>query len=232
LGNCFSVYTHRPEHISEDHSGWTAWVATKGVTIFFTVFMYVSTLFCVYERKLSEAEAAVERQKEKLLKLVEVVNTLKEKNKENERRVEMQQHELMEQETILRELYIALQVKNDSSLHPCVHLLRRKDTPKEFWLFRKHQRNLLRITEPYINQVIEASVEADIVPEHVVEESSETCSSPDHRCSVFYKALQMRISESPDIFATFLRILQEQMRDSKPHHTSLCSKILAELNTI
>ncbi|CAI8055478.1 hypothetical protein GBAR_LOCUS30292 [Geodia barretti] len=138
--------------------------STKGVTIFFTVFMYVSTLFCVYERKLSEAEAAVERQKEKLLKLVEMVNALKEKNKENERRVEMQQHELLEQETILRELYTALQMKNDPSLLPSVHLLQRKDIPKEFWLFRKHQRNLMRITEPYINQVIEASVEADIVP--------------------------------------------------------------------
>ena len=205
----------------------------QGVRIFLTVFMYVSTLFCVYERKLSEAEAAVERQKEKLLKLVEMVNALKEKNKENERRVEMQQHELLEQETILRELYTALQMKNDPSLLPSVHLLQRKDIPKEFWLFRKHQRNLMRITEPYINQVIEASVEADIVPEHVVEESSETCSSTDQRCSVFYKALQMGISESPDTFATFLRILQQQMReDSKPHHSSLCSKILAELNTI
>ncbi|CAI8055477.1 hypothetical protein GBAR_LOCUS30292 [Geodia barretti] len=130
--------------ISDDHSGWTAWVQLRG-----SRFSSLSSL---------------ERQKEKLLKLVEMVNALKEKNKENERRVEMQQHELLEQETILRELYTALQMKNDPSLLPSVHLLQRKDIPKEFWLFRKHQRNLMRITEPYINQVIEASVEADIVP--------------------------------------------------------------------
>lgn len=167
----------------------------------------------------------LEQQEEQLLKLVKMVNALKEKNKENERRVEMQQHELKEQEAVVRELYIALQMKSNPAL-----LLQSSTTiteiPKQFRLFRKHSRNLMLITKPCINQVIKASVEAGIVPELVVGEYTETSSNTN--CTVFYKALQMKISESPHTLTIFLQMLQENFSASK----ALCSKILAELNTI
>ena len=184
----------------------------------------MSTLCRVLESKLNHAETKLERQNECLLKLVETVNTLKEKNKENERRVKMQQHELKEQEAVVRELYVALQMKSNPTL-----LLQSStitETPKQFRLFRKHSRSLMLITKPCIRQVIKAAVEAGIVPELVVGEYTETSSNTN--CTVFYKALQMKISESPQTLTIFLQMLQEKFSASK----ALCSTILAELNTI
>ena len=205
----------------------------QGVTIklIIAVFMYMSTLFCVLEWKLSQAEALLERQKERLLKLIEMVNTLKERNKENERRVEMQKHELKEQETRVRELWIALQMKSSSSSLPPHSILLKSSIVKEtphFWLFRRHKENLARITKSRIKEIIKASVEAGIVPELVVGECAETSTNAEQSCSMFYKALQMRISESPHSFAAFLQILRDKLKGSEP----LCSKILAELSTI
>ena len=195
--------------------------------------MFMSTLYRVLESKLNHAETKLEEQQERLvkleqqeeqlLKLVKMVNALKEKNKENERRVEMQQHELKEQEAVVRELYVALQMKNNPTL-----LLQSStitETPKQFRLFRKHSRNLILITKPCINEVIKASVEAGIVPELVVGESE---TSSNTNCTVFYKALQMKISESPHTLTIFLQMLQEKFTASK----ALCSKILAELNAV
>lgn len=210
--------------------------------MFFTVFMYMSTWCRVLELKLScaetqleeqetrleEQEERLEEQEERLLKLVEMVNALEEKNRENERRVELQQHEIKEQEATLHELSIALQMKN-GPLIPYA-LPGATEGSKPFWLFRQHQRNLAHLTKPCINQVIRASVEAGVVSELVMEECGETRSTPEQSSSVFYKALQMKISESPQSLAIFLRLLQENSEVSKPCRR-LCSNILAELDT-
>ena len=183
------------------------------------------------ESKIGELTKLLESRTKQLMKLMEDVDKLRERNKENERRAERQRHELKEQYTALRELYIALQMKKGARM---MHINCALPTPtegensKQFWLLRKHRKNLTALIKPHIRQVVEESAMAGIVSELVFEDCTEMCGDPEEQCDVFYKALQARVGESPDTLDLFVELLQQKMKASKPLH-SLCNRMLAEL---
>ena len=187
------------------------------------VLMYMSSLYRVVLWKLHLAESKVteltnllENQTQQLMELIEAVDKLREKSRDNERRAELQRHELKEQYITLRELYMALKLKTGENLIDCAHFWPSPtagENSRRFWLLRKYHRNLVAAIKPCIDRVIEASVDAGIVPELVVGES---CTDVDEKCAVFYRALQVRVGESPQVLDAFLQLIQEKFQDSKP----------------
>ena len=200
------------------------------------VLMYMSSLYRVVLWKLHLAESKVteltnllENQTQQLMELIEAVDALREKSRDNERRAELQRHELKEQYITLRELYMALKMKTGENLIDCAHFLPSPtagENSRRFWLLRKYHRNLVAAIKPCIDRVIKTSVDAGIVPELVVGES---CTDVDEKCAVFYRALQVRVGESPQVLDAFLQLIQENFQDSKPCNY-LRSKMLSELN--
>ena len=187
-----------------------------------------------YSIKLESAESKImklitelEQRTNKLQTLATTINTLKEATEENERQMEMQQNELKQQRTALRELCTAL-----GALEFCDSSLTTGATAGEnsqaFWVLRKHQRNLVIITRPYRQQMIKAAVEEGLVSENIGK-CALKCSIPNHDCvDEFYKALLVRVGESPEALEAFLYLMQQKLKKSRPC-CQLFNKMLDEI---
>ena len=180
------------------------------------------------EDKITELTALLHKRNEMLQSLAEIIDTLKHKSRDNERRLELQQYELQEQSTALEELEIAQQFEVDASEITSQPVVTSKHS-RVYWVFHSHKQNLAILTKSRIQEVIKAAADAGLVSEYIGE-CAKKCSIPNHDCtSGFYKALQTTISESPDAFKLFLQLIQQKLKDSKPCN-QLCSKILIEMN--
>ena len=202
------------------------------------VFLLMATLYRNVERqlklaqhKITELNAELENRDEKLQMLITTVTTLKRASEENERRMEMQQNELKQQRTALRELFTAQKMKG--GLGFCDYYFTASATAGEnsraFWVLRKHQRNLVMLSRPYTKQIIEAAMEKGLVSENIGK-CAVKCSIPNHDCmDGFYKALLVRVGESPDVLEAFLYLMQQKLKESQPC-CQLFSKMLDEIS--
>ena len=198
----------------------------------------MSTLYHGMEKKLKTAEdkikeltALLQKRNEAVHKLATTVNELSEVTDENERRLEMQQHELKELRAILREMFIAQEMKRGANV--CnVYFgagARAGETSREFWVLRKNRRNLSIITQPHIQKIIRAASEAHLVSENIGKCATK-CPTPGHDCTEgFYKALQVKVGEAPHTLKAFLLLMQEKLEDSESLQL-LCSQMLAEIH--
>lgn len=182
------------------------------------------------EHRITELTALLQKRNEMLQSLATIIDTLKERSKDNERNLEIQQHEIQEQDTVLYELNIAQQFEMDTCQMEatCQPAITCKNS-RIFWLFRKHKQNLMILTKSRIQEIIKAAMDAGLVSEYIGECATK-CQIPNHDCtSGFYKALQVKINKSPDAFKIFLQLIQQKLKDSESCH-QLCSKILTEMN--
>lgn len=192
----------------------------------------MSTLYRGMEMKLSVAETEIQHLKtllemrnEMLESLVVTVEKLEEETKENERRLELQNNELREQHAMLQEMHVLQKELGVSSISGAC--LRVNKFSKEFWILRKHRPNLVVVTKPYIQHIIDESVKAGLVSENIGQ-CGTNCRLPGHDCSDgFYKALQMKVSETPHVLESFIFLMQKLHLSSGCE--KLCSAILGEV---
>jgi hypothetical protein len=209
--------------------------------IFTSAFLLMSTLYHGMGKKLKTAEdkikeltALLQKRNEAVQKLATTVNELSEVTDENERRLEMQQHELKELRAILREMFIAQEMKRGASFSNVCNVYfgtgaRAGEMSQEFWVLRKNRRNLCIITQPHIQQIIRAALEACLVSENIGKCATK-CPTPGHDCTEgFYKALQVKVGEAPHTLKVFLLLIQEKIKDSESLQL-LCSRMLAEIH--
>lgn len=188
--------------------------------------MLMSTLYHGMEMKLRVAETKIKHlttllqmRNEMLESLVVAVEKLEEETKENERRLELQNNELREQHAMLQEMHVLQKESGVSSISDSY--LRVNKFSKEFWILRKHRPNLVVVTKPYIQSIIKESVKAGLVSENIGQ-------LPGHDCSDgFYKALQMKVSETPHILESFIFLMQKLNLSSGCQ--KLCSAMLGEV---
>jgi hypothetical protein len=201
--------------------------------ILVSIFLLMSALYHGMEKKLKTEEsrnreltAQLQKRDEKLHKLVTTIHELKEVTEDNERRIEMQRNELKEQHAILCEMSIALGLKSGASFS---HMyFNAGETPREFWVLRRNKQNLIIITKPHIQQIIRAALEARFVSENIGKCATK-CPTAGHNCAEeFYKALQVKVGESPHTLKAFLLLMQEKLKESESLQ-KLCSKMLAEI---
>ena len=182
-----------------------------------------------YEEKNRELTALLCRRTVKFKSLVKKTDLLVQKFEENEQQLELHKSELKEQQVALAEMQMLLPRNH---LLPFVNILvgglDRDSSSRPLWVFRKHQRNLVVVTRPYIGRIIKAAIEAGLVSKHVGK-CAKNCTTMDHDCADrFYKALLKKVSESPEALKEFLQLLQQTLRESQPC-CQLCSKILVEV---
>ena len=195
-----------------------------------TMYRGVEQKLKVAEEKKMELSTLLKRRDEMLQELATTINELEEKFGENELLIEMQKNELKEQSTILREMHVALRLKRGSKccdLHDDFFFC--AESSQEFWILRKYQRNLVLVTKPHIREIIKAAMEAGLVSENIGK-CAVKCLIPQHDCADgFYKALLVKVDESPEALKLFLEMVQERLKESKPCQ-QLCNKMLAELS--
>ena len=153
----------------------------------------------------------VEKRSSKLEKLEKMVDVLAEKSEQNERQIELERNERKHQQVVIQELYLQRQLNVGVPLSQLSVLPQTKpgELSKEFWVLRSHQENLVCVTRPFICQIIRAAVEAGIVSD-TVEKCMDSCPDRD-RVAAFYKALLVRVGESPTILADFLQLMEREL---------------------
>jgi hypothetical protein len=174
------------------------------------------------ESREADLNGLLENRTNKLQLLMKSIDTLKMKCAKNETQTEIQRNELKDQEALIQELHIALQMMKGE-----MHLLQGVVGSKQFRVLRKHQGNLIAVTKPYIKLIVKVSFEAGLVSENIGKCAGE-CPGTDHDCTtVFYKALQFRVSESPPVLEKFLRLMLQNFEQSHSCHR-LCSQVLCD----
>lgn len=208
--------------------------------ILYSMLVLMAKMYQSMEQKLRAAEekntkltALLEKRTEMLRKFGKTIATLEEEFGDNERQLEMQRSELKEQYAILREMHTALLMKTDGKCWEIHHKLSELGLPGEncqqFWVFRKHKQNLVILTKPHIQEIIKAATEAGLVSESVGKCATK-CPFPNHDCTTeFYKALQVKIGESPDTLKIFLQLVQDKCKESQPCLQFIHKKILNEI---
>ena len=147
------------------------------------------------------------------------IEELKEKAKESDQRVETQQNDLVEYKISMQEFYLSF----DSSLPHQEPM----PTCKQFWILRKHQKNLMVLTKPFIYGIIIASTEGGLVSTNIGK-CAVNCSIPGHDCAGgFYKALLVTVGNSPHMLEVFLQMMLNNF-DGQPLGR-LCKRMLVEL---
>lgn len=180
------------------------------------------------EDTIEQLKRTLQRRNNQVKELSGIVHKLHMTTSQHQRRIELQRHQLEEQEGMLLELYVALQMRGS-----CPHSLaaqelglRLKHTSKEYWLLRKHRRNLERVTKPIIQSLIKLSHAAGLVSSSIGSCALD-CPSQDHDCTEeFYKALQATVSKRPEAFTQFLEILRDN--SDSPLCQQLCQKMWME----
>ena len=150
------------------------------------------------------------------------IEELKEKAKESDQRVEMQQNDLVEYKISMQEFCLSF----DSSLPHQEPM----PTCKQFWILRKHQKNLTVLTKPYIDGIIIASTEGGLVSKHIGKCAvNYSIPAPGHDCAGgFYKAPLVTVGNSPHTLEVFLQMMLNNF-DGEPLRR-LCKRMLVELN--
>ena len=177
----------------------------------------------LYQSHVTELHDKLEKRNVQVKELVNTIDELKEKSEETDQRIEIQQNDLKEQQICMHEFFLSLQ------LPECVQTPTVGKNSKQFWVLRKHQRDLTALTKPNINAIIKASVEAGIVSRNIGRCATKKCSIPNHNCtSGFYKALLVNVSDSPHILKKFLQMMVDKF-EFEPGG-QLCLKMLNEVN--
>ena len=178
--------------------------------------------------RVSELEDLLNKQTKQMEGLLETIDDIKEKSEEDDQRIEVQHNDMIEQQIALQELFLSLQMSDKSCGHPGFKVANNEvDNSKHLWILRRHQRNLVSVTKPFIPRVIKTSEEAGIVSRNVGRCATK-CSIPNHDCaSGFYKALLVSVGESPRVLEIFLKMMVKEF-DSEPC-SRLCSQILDEV---
>lgn len=177
------------------------------------------------ETKIKQLTALLKMRDEKLQSLVTTINKLEEVTKENEMRLEHQRHELNEQNAVLQEVFVVLKEFGISSIGG--PYLRSNGLSQEFWVLRKNLPNLVVVTKPYIHQIIGKSVGAGLISENVGQCATK-CPFSGHDCTDgFYKALQMKVRETPHALEGFLLLVQNLQVSGNVQQ--LCSTMLKEM---
>ena len=215
-------------------SPWMTCLSFQGFErILLSALLVMSVLYHVMEEKLKAAESKIKeltaqlrKRDDKLRTLVTTINELKEMTDENERRIELQRNELKEQHAILQEMFLALGMKKGASFsHICNTFFGAGEASREFWVLRKYRRNLIIITNPHIQQIIEIALQARLVSENIGKRAT-----VGHNCAEgFYKALQVKVGEEPHVLKEFLLLMQEKLKESQSLQ-KLCSRMLAEIH--
>lgn len=178
----------------------------------------------VAHRENMKLTKLLHKRDETVQKLVKSMNMLKEKFEENDLCLELQRNELKEQEFVLFEMQTMLQIERGVYFFQ----IDANKALKLLWVFRKHKQNLYMITKSCIREIIRIALEADLVSENVGR-CAVKCYIPNHDCADgFYKALQVKIDESPDALELFLRLIQEKLKDCQKCR-GLCSNILDDI---
>jgi len=180
------------------------------------------------EDKVEQLTMTLQRRNNQVRELSGIIHELHKTTSQHQRRIELQRNQLEEQEGILLEMYVALQMR-DSGPHSVVAQelgLRLKHTSREYWLLRKHRGNLVRVTRPITQSIIQSSCAAGLVSSSIG-----SCAlqwpSRDHDCTEeFYKALQVTVSERPEAFTQFLEILKDH--SDSPLCQQLCQRMWKE----
>jgi hypothetical protein len=181
----------------------------------------------LYKERVLKLDDMLEKRTGELKKLVHTVEELTERFEKSDQRLEMQQIELIEQKVCMREFCLSLQMI-EPSLPSFIQTTTTGEYCKQFWILRKHQRNLITITKPYIHSIIKASTEAGIVSRNIGK-CAIKCSIPNHDCaSGFYKALLVRVGKSPHVLRFFLQILLNEFETGPCRQ--LCIRMLDELS--
>ena len=199
------------------------------------ILILMSTLYQSMEMKLKSAETKIKElttllqmRNEKLRSLVLTIDKLKGVTEENERRLQLQRNELTEQYAVLQEMFVMLKELGISNVSGAY--LPAKGMSREFWILRKYRPSLVVVTKPYIHQIIRECVEAGLVSEKFSQCACATgCPSSGHECTdQFYKALQLKVSDTPHALECFLLLIQQKMQVSKGCQ-QLCNTMLEEI---
>jgi len=173
------------------------------------------------EDKVEQLTMTLQRRNNQVRELSGIIHELHMTTSQHQRRIELQRNQLAEQEGMLLEMYVALQMR-DSGPHSLVARelgLRLKHTSREYWLLRKHHGNLVKVTKPIIQSIIQSSCAAGLV--------SSFMPSQDHDYTEeFYKALQVTVTERPEAFTQFLKILNDH--SDSPLCQQLCQRMWKE----
>ena len=195
--------------------------------------MLISTLYRGMEMKLRFAESKIKQlttllqtRDEMLQSLVMEIDKLKEETEENERRLEFQRNELKEQYAVLQEMFVVLRAREEGIFGKSA-VMGANEFSKEFWILRKHRPSLVVLTKPYIDQIITESVKAGLVSENIGQCGS-NCQLSGHDCSDgFYKALQVKVNETPHTLESFIILIQKLQLSNGCK--KLCGTMLGEL---
>lgn len=196
--------------------------------MFFSAFKFISSMYCSMKEKLVYAEdklvcaekmnveltVELKRRDKELGALISTIEMLKEQTVKNEQRMELQRHELKQQNTALREMYMTLKFQTTPISFCEAHLLEGVndgENSRAFWILRKHQPNLILTTRSKIDKIIEIAVESGIVSRNIGR-CVQNCPTPHHDCAdVFYKALLTKVGELPETLKTFLLLMHERL---------------------
>lgn len=204
---------------------WCLGMLNKGVTLLITKLASENEKLHQENKALQnqviELKCKVVKQTQQLKETINTVGKLKEKYEEHNQRNEIQRNDLKDHQISMYEFFLSLQLPKP--LFPAIF-----ENSKQFWVLRKHQRNLIALTKPYIDTIIIASVEAGIVSRNIGRCATKKCSIPNHDCtSGFYKALLVNVSDSPHILEKFLQMMVDKF-ESEPGG-QLCVRMLKEL---
>ena len=180
------------------------------------------------QQQIVELNLELQKRDEKLDTLITTIEVLKQQTDANERRMERQRHELKEQNTALREMYMALRMRMAPLGFCDAHLLveaTEGENSKAFWVLRKHQRSLVATTKPHIQQIIKLSVESGLISK-TIGEYAENCETPHDCTDGFYKALLVKVGESPEALRAFLDLMQAKLKTN----CRIFDKMLNELS--
>ena len=203
------------------------WIFVSMVDVTTELYRKIKDKWEKSEGEIKKLRTKLQKRDQQLHSLDVTIVHLKDVTNVNERRLEMQSNQLEEQRAMLREMYTALKMKEGfsySSVYLNLEEMTAKlgETSQAYRVLRKHRRHLVFVTKPFIQEIIDAALEADLVSIHM------TMSLQGDNCTdEFYKALQVKVMERPDALKTFVTILRVKSTSCQ----QLCNTILKEIET-